>query len=111
MSKKIKNPKMSTQCVGYDFTLPKATNPDRGLIIKFLNDWCKKWVFQEEFAPKRDDDGEIISIEVGYAHWQGRVSLIKKVRLTELCGTAKLPGIHWSVTSKTCTRVKTSTTS
>jgi len=92
-------------CAGYDFTLPKSKNPDRNVIEKNLSEWAKRWVFQEEFAPTRDADGVFaigeIDPEIGYAHWQGRLSLIKRRRLGELAAATKhvFPGIHWSITT------------
>lgn len=55
----------------FDFTL-KAEGIGYESVIKSLNIYCKKWVFQLEKAPS------------GYIHFQGRVSLKKKMRLQEL---------------------------
>lgn len=63
---------------------------DRDEVIAMLKDWCKLWVFQLE-------KGEA----TGYIHWQCRVSLIKKKRLSavlKLVKEGKLFG-HWSPTS------------
>ncbi len=80
---------MSNPVCTYDFTLPKDKNDDLHVVIKNLTEWCKKWVFQDELSAS------------GYAHFQGRVSLIKKARLTKLVSKTKdiFHGIHWSVTS------------
>lgn len=82
---------MANPCCTYDFTIPKDKNPDVNIICKSLTEWCKKWVFQEEKSDK------------GYEHFQGRVSLIKKGRLSELIGKTKdvFKGIHWSITCNT----------
>jgi hypothetical protein len=53
---------------GYDFTMP-STTLDKDEIIKFLNTYCKKWVFQLEEG------------EEGYKHYQGRLSLNSKKRM------------------------------
>jgi len=82
---------MTNQICTYDFTIPVDKNPDRGILIKTLNEWAKKWVFQKEA-------GE----DTGYVHWQGRLSLVKKRRLSEIIALMKelIPGCHWSMTSK-----------
>lgn len=73
----------------FDFTIDaeQITVTDA---IKFLNLYCKKWVFQEEKA------------DTGWLHYQGRISLIKKKRLQclikmKMFGDVEKP-IHWSAT-------------
>lgn len=79
---------MTSQVATYDFTLPKngeyTTHED--IKTKVLDGWCKKYVFQLEQG------------DTGYLHWQGRVSLIKKRRLSELTGKWCIGG-HISITS------------
>lgn len=75
----------------FDFTLKHNENFNETDIIKDLHTFCKSFVFQLEES------------STGYKHWQGRVSLIKKKRLGELCSQCKsfssLESIHWSKTS------------
>ena len=77
-------------CAVYDFTL-KAENITKDDIISWLEKNAKTWCFQLE-------KGET----TGYVHFQGRVSLRKKVRLT---GQIKVQPwenhCNWSVTSNT----------
>ncbi|AXH74392.1 MAG: replication associated protein [Circoviridae sp.] len=75
--------------VGYDFTISVQKFPDEKLLMKTLNEWFKKWVFQQEKG------------ESGYLHWQGRGSLIKAKRLKELASITQIafPGVHWTITS------------
>lgn len=79
---------MTSQLCTYDFTCSVELCPDRAFLQTTLNGWCKKWVFQKEKG------------ESGYEHWQGRVSLIHKKRIKEIVAQIKIPGIHWSPTSK-----------
>lgn len=79
---------MSSQCELWDFTLSKEVQDDKNQLMKHLNEWCKKWVFQLEKGEK-----------TGYVHWQGRVSLIKKRRLNELVNLEFLKGASLSPTS------------
>lgn len=75
----------------YDCTLPKGDKwPDFISVHKYLQEWCKKYVFQEEVGDK------------GYAHWQCRVSLIKPRRFNELKGKFCV-GAHFAPTSNACT--------
>lgn len=85
----------------WDFTIPTDKCPDLGHIIKTLNEWAKKWAFQKEFAPTKDEYGVVIDPKVGYEHWQGRLSLIKKHRGNEMIAIFKelLPGVHWGPTN------------
>lgn len=72
----------------YDFTLSKEDHEPEA-VKACLKEYAKKWVFQLE---KGDS---------GYEHYQGRISLIKKRRLTELAKLLKgteLEGCHLSVT-------------
>ena len=77
-------------CAVYDFTL-KAEDITKDDIISWLEKNAKTWCFQLE-------KGET----TGYVHFQGRVSLRKKVRLT---GQIKVQPwenhCSWSVTSNT----------
>lgn len=59
--------KRDSQCVTWDFRT--SADPIRPMELKlFLKTKCKKWVFQKEKG------------ESGYIHYQGRFSLIKKLR-------------------------------
>ena len=80
----------TTQCATWDFTC-KYQEETWEQVGEWLNGWCKKWVFQLE---KSDSE---------YMHWQGRVSLIKKKRLSEITGQMKNEAMpfHWSPTSST----------
>lgn len=79
---------MTNPVCTYDFTLPKneTYNTFQDVINLVCKDWAKKWTFQLE----RGDSG--------YEHWQGRVSLIKKRRISELLGKWCIGG-HISITS------------
>lgn len=79
------------QCCTYDFTIYENHNDfklDTAETIRRLKEWCKKWVFQLEKCPNSNR-----------LHLQGRVSLIKKLRLKELLGRCTLKG-NWSLTCK-----------
>lgn len=75
---------MSNPICGYDFTAFKI---DLEETKKLLNTHCKQWVFQEEIAPS-----------TGTHHYQGRLSLKTKERLTG--AIKKFPGWHLSPTLK-----------
>ena len=57
-------------CV-WDFTIPND-NIKKEVLIEKLNKHCKDWTFQGEKG------------KTGYLHWQGRLSLKVKLRLTEI---------------------------
>lgn len=80
---------MSVACYHYDWTLPRDDWSHTEIIKLIHPKYVKKYTFQLE---KGDS---------GYEHFQGRLSLIKKRRLTEACKLLKevLPKIHLSVTS------------
>lgn len=59
------------QCFVHDFTI-KAEGVTVDALHEKLSEWCKKWVFQLERG------------DTGYVHYQGRLTLIKKRRSTEL---------------------------
>lgn len=82
-----------SQVATFDFTIPVGDDyPDHETVIdKVIKDWCKKWIFQKEKG------------DTGYEHWQGRVSLIKKRRLSEMVGKWCIGG-HISVTSAAASR-------
>lgn len=79
-------------CATYDFTLSFDVCGDRELLVNWLNDYAKKWVFQLEDTRQPEVEGD-----KGYIHWQGKFSLIKKRRATEIPNPLK---IHFSPTSK-----------
>lgn len=68
----------------FDMTIWHDQCSDRGQLLKFLREHCKKWAYQLE---QNGDDGKL--------HWQCRVSLIKKKRKSEFL--AVLPFPHSSV--------------
>ena len=71
----------------FDFTAPVEEKLDEGPIKLWCKQWCKKWVFQKEQAAS------------GYLHYQGRVSMKAKVRLSTLIAQEdNIAGVHWSVT-------------
>ena len=88
----------TSQCATWDFTISCEKFPDKNKLFVLLSGWCKKWVFQQEFAPTKDADGEVIDPKIGYLHWQGRVSLMKKKRQTEINKQIPIPG-KWSPTN------------
>ncbi len=71
----------------YDFTTSRGviTKVD---FIKKLNKFAKKWCFQLEKG-----------LKTGYEHWQGRLSLKVKSRLTDLVARWDMK-THFSITSK-----------
>lgn len=81
------------QCYMFDFTLKyeKSINGDYRIIKSLLKRKCKKAIFQLEKS------------ELGYLHWQGRFSLIKKTRLGALISFFKkidyMNKIHLSATN------------
>lgn len=77
-----------SQIATLDVTAPcaKFTKSD---IFGILKEWAKKWVFQQE---KSDS---------GYEHFQIRLSLIKKRRISELKKLGFFKGAHFSPTSTT----------
>lgn len=78
---------MQTQnaTAGYHFTVGIERSPDE--MIELLGRHCKKWVFQKE-----------VGEEAGLPHYQGQVSLKKKIRFDALKKNNWMPGCHWSVT-------------
>lgn len=81
------------RCYKYDFTLSAAICDDYNIIKKLLEEFCKIGTFQKEESP-----------ETNYLHYQGRVSLNKKLTLKQLIKSTPetLKGIHWSITSNNC---------
>ena len=75
-------------CYVYDFTEKFGRSAEE--LIFSLKKLCKKWGFQRE-----------IGENTGYDHYQGRISLYKKLRLGELINQAPICG-KWSITSKAC---------
>lgn len=71
---------MNHQIATYDFNVDFNKYPDRLEFEKHLRQWCKKYTFQKEKG------------DTGYVHWQGRVSLIKKRRPTELAKSDFMKG-------------------
>ncbi len=81
---------MATQVTGYNFTIHENHNEwklDTNKLITELRQWAKKWVFQLERCP-----------ETSRLHLQGRMSLIKKLRPSELAGRCTFKA-HFSVTT------------
>jgi hypothetical protein len=71
----------------FDFTIPAGELTDAEVLTKIKN-IAKKGVFQLE-------EGELTK----YRHYQGRISTIKKYRLSEIIKLNIFSGIHWSITS------------
>jgi hypothetical protein len=71
----------------FDFTLPAEGLTDDVVLTKIKN-ISKKGVFQLE-------EGELTK----YRHYQGRISTIKKYRLSEIIKLKVFEKIHWSITS------------
>lgn len=81
---------MSTQVVSYDFTVYENHNEwklDPHRMVAELKQWAKKWAFQLEKCPTTDR-----------LHFQGRLSLFKKLRLSELVSRCTFKA-HWTPTS------------
>lgn len=76
---------MTNPICTYDFTL-KVNDILHTDVMTWLKDYCKKWCFQEEQG------------DTGYMHYQGRFSLVKKRRLTEIAKMIPFP-MHLSPTS------------
>lgn len=73
----------------FDFTISKEHA--NFLEIKgWCEENCKKWVFQLEKGKS------------GYEHYQGRVSLKEKRRLSGIIGRSWSEKVHWSITSSNC---------
>lgn len=75
----------------YDFTLT-AEIGEPTFVKEFLKKIAKQWVFQKEMGDE------------GYVHYQGRISLMKKRRMTELIDLVRslderFTVTHWGVTS------------
>lgn len=77
----------------FDFTLSAEICDDYRIIKKLLEEFCKSGTFQKEESP-----------ETNYLHYQGRISLNKKLTLGQLIKSTPetLKGIHWSITSNNC---------
>lgn len=81
-------PPRAPPCYVFDITVKADGVTVDGLHAK-LREWCKMWVFQLEKG-----DG-------GYVHYQGRVTLVKKRRASEIAKLFNddLFKVHWSPTS------------
>lgn len=60
------------QLMYYDFTLFLSKVPDRGRVVSMLTEFCRNWVFQKEVTTN------------ALEHWQGRMRLKSKDRLSTL---------------------------
>ena len=85
------------QLVRYDYTIPKVVSTTNfeytaEIIRTHLEQYCSKWVFQEEKGDPTDLNPD------GYEHFQGRVTLVKKRRVADAINrwNAALPspGVH-----------------
>lgn len=89
---------MSNPIYAYDFTL-RAEDVDRGELSESLSEIAKKWVFQLEQGEEND-----------YKHYQGRVSLHKKMRFSALLklwrSISHYDHMHWSITSTNGAKAK-----
>jgi len=84
---------MTNQLYRFDFTLWGAADKNHIDVCRQLALHCKKWVFQLERGEEKKG-----------LHFQGRVSLAKKYRLTEVPEVFKdtvMQGAHWSPTHVT----------
>lgn len=85
---------MGSQVYRYDFTRHVDSN-SKTLVLEEIQVWvdkyCKNWCFQLEAGA-----------ESGALHFQGRISLTKKVQIGKLI-TFAFSGAHWSHTSNACT--------
>lgn len=92
--------KQQNECCWYDFTIFLTQNgkeiwrqDEYPVLKKQLNEICKEGTFQLEECPS-----------TGKKHFQGRVSLKKKIRKTALVKIATetflRQGVSWSITSK-----------
>lgn len=77
----------------FDFTLSYEILNDYTKVKKLLEEFCKSGTFQLELSPDTE-----------YKHYQGRVSLKKKLTIGQLIKATpiSLKGIHWSCTSSNC---------
>lgn len=79
-----------SQITGFDITIPASEYGSHHELGLALKDWCKSFCFQLE-------EGE----ETGYKHYQCRVRLLKKKRLSEVVAQiAPVLKGHWSPTVK-----------
>lgn len=76
----------SNATAGYHFTV-KADLFNENQLIELLSENCKKWVFQKE-----------VGEETGLPHFQGQISLKKKLRFQTLKKNNWMSGAHWSIT-------------
>lgn len=81
---------MTTPVSCFDFTAG-TDYITKDKLIEWLKTYCKKWCFQEEIG------------DSGFRHFQGRVSLRTKKRLSSLINISPANQIHWSITSKGAT--------
>ena len=66
-------------------------------VVKTNDDINKLHEIETEIIESDDDEGDV------FIHWQGRLSLIEKTRLSELVKLCKMNNFdrfHWSPTSK-----------
>lgn len=77
----------------FDFTLSAEILDDPKKLQELLREFCKSGDFSKERSPDTE-----------YLHYQGRVSLKKKLTLSQLIKATpeSLKGIHWSCTSNNC---------
>lgn len=78
---------LSNAIYTWDFTLPVSSGKTHEELILWMKENCKKWAFQLEKS------------STGYDHFQGRISLKKKLR--KIYGTID-KSAHWSPTSNEC---------
>lgn len=68
----------NNSCTNFRFNLSKELCPLKDDLVNWLEANCKKWIFQLELSDPTENNPE------GYEHWEGRFSLRKKRRKTEL---------------------------
>lgn len=71
----------------FDFTLGYNFEENENKIIEWLKSIANKWAFQLEKGT-----------ETGYMHWQGRINLSTKKRLSTFINESPWKGIHLSIT-------------
>lgn len=78
-------------CCTYDFTSYCNTEDTKRSLemMKKLREVCKKWCFQLERGESN-----------GLLHFQGRISLIKKIKIHQVVKLFEWEKTHWSITSE-----------
>lgn len=83
---KVQKKTQENQCCVYDFTCPEESTTIE-TIKMWCEEHCKKWCFQIEEG------------ESGYIHFQGRISLKRKIRINQVFKLSFCEKTRWSITS------------